>query len=459
MKSLKRIRLPLSALALVFFLVAASSWAQSLTVTPAKKSFIYDLGEKVGWDVAVAEGQKIATVNYTLKKNGLTVYQTDKLDLTSGKGTIETSLSEPGSVILEIQIPPSAPAAGAEATPPAVPAGRGGRGGRGNRTVSGALVAPQKLQPSTSRPADFDAWWDAKIKQLHAIPVNAQLTAVDSPKPNVDYAKITMDNINGTHIQGQIAKPKGEGKHPALLILQWAGVYSLPASRVVDRAADGWLALNIEPHDIAFDQPAAYYSELSRGALNNYGAIGQDDREKSYFLRMYLSAYRALDYLTSRDDWDGKILVVQGNSMGGQQSVSMAGLHARITALIAEIPSSVDPTGPEHGSAAGFPDWARDAKNKNNPKILETAQYFDPMNFALRIKVPALIAMGAFDETSPPVGIWRAINQMKGPVEPLIMNTGHQEVTVNGVNNHTPYKLRSAEWLAALMKGEAVPPK
>lgn len=446
-------RLRCSSLLLSVLGFAVAACAQPITITPQKSSNLYDTDETISWQVIVAEGQSLAGVNYTLKKNGLTAYKTDTVDLSSGRATITTSLDEPGSVLLEIQLPASPPAPAAESVA-ATPA-RGGRGNRAPRVLSGALVAPQKLKPSSPRPADFDAWWDAKIKQLHEIPVNVQLTAVESAKPGVDYAKITMDNINGTRIQGQIAKPVGAGKHPALLLLQWAGgAYSLPPSRVIDRAAEGWLALNIEPHDIAFDQPRDYYAELNRGPLGSFQSIGQTDRETSYFLRMYLSAYRALDYLTSREDWDGKILVVKGESMGGQQSIAMAGLYSKITAVVAEIPSGIDVTGPEHGSAAGFPDWARDAKNKSNPKILETAQYFDPMNFASRMTVPAFIAMGGHDETSPPVGIWRAINLMKGPVETLVMNVAHQEVTVNGVNNHSPYKLHAAEWLAALARGE-----
>ena len=448
-------RLP--ALGLAILLPAQAIRAQSLTLTPLKPAGIYEVGESVGWQVSVPEGGSFGRLNYTLKRNGLTVFKADTIDLSSGQASLTTVLDEPGTVLLEIQLPPPPAAAPAATGTVAAPARGPGRGGRAARTLAGAMVAPRKLKPSSPRPADFDAWWAAKIKQLHEIPVNAQLTAVESAKPNVDYAKITMDNINGTHIQGQIAKPSGAGKHPALLLLQWAGgAYSLPPSRVVDRAAEGWLALNIEPHDIAFDQPREYYAELNRGPLGNFQSIGQADRETSYFLAMYLSAYRALDYLTSREDWDGKILVVKGESMGGQQSIAMAGLYPKITAVVAEIPSGIDVTGPEHGSAAGFPDWARDAKSKNNPKILETAQYFDAMNFASRMTVPAFIAMGAYDETSPPVGVWRAINLMKGPVEPMIMNVGHQEVTVNGVNNHAPYKQRAAEWLAVLVKGEAV---
>jgi cephalosporin-C deacetylase-like acetyl esterase len=39
---------------------------------------------------------------------------------------------------------------------------------------------------------------------------------------------------------------------------------------------------------------------------------------------MYLGDYRAVEYLASLPDWDGKTLVVMGTSMGGQQSLCVA---------------------------------------------------------------------------------------------------------------------------------------
>jgi cephalosporin-C deacetylase-like acetyl esterase len=447
----------LLASAVAFIVSGGTCWGQEIfALTPLKPDGIYAVGEKLGWTVSSDAGE--LPITYTLKKNGLAAYETGALPFAHPTGrdgqpqspataTIETSLDEPGAVLLEIKTD--------YANLPR--AGRIGGGTSGTaRVLAGALVAPQKLQPSSPRPPDFDAWWAAKVNQLHAIPVNAQLTPAESGKSGVDYALIKMDNCNGAHIQGQLAAPTGGGKHPALLMLQWAGVYSLPASRVTDRAAQGWIALNLEPHDIPSNQPDAFYKNLQATTLKNYQAIGQEDREKSYFLAMYLGAYRALDYLAARDDWDGKTLVVQGTSMGGQQSLSMAGLHPKVSAVIVMVPSGCDVTGPEHGSAAGFPDWARDAKSKANPKILETARYFDPVNFSSHTKAPALVAMGLLDETSPPAGVWRAINQMQGLVEPLPMvNSPHQDTPV-GVQK--PYQVRAEEWLRSLLITGRPPP-
>ena len=64
-----------------------------------------------------------------------------------------------------------------------------------------------------------------------------------SGKSDVAYWKVTLDNIRGTHVYGEIARPEKGAKFPALLIVQWAGVYGLQKSWVTDRAAQGWRSI------------------------------------------------------------------------------------------------------------------------------------------------------------------------------------------------------------------------
>src|SRR5262249_7620332 len=146
-------------------------------------------------------------------------------------------------------------------------------------------------------------------------------------------------------------------------------------------AAQGWLVFNVNSHD-ALPTDA-------NGAPRNYQAVGNTDRESSYFLNMYLRDTRAIDYITTRPDWDGKTIVVMGTSMGGQQSLVTAGLNPeRITALIVNEPSGADSNGSLHGRQAGYPYWQPD-----DPKVMQTALYFDTVNFAPRIKAASVVAM------------------------------------------------------------------
>ncbi len=246
-------------------------------------------------------------------------------------------------------------------------------------------------------------------------------------------------------MEGYLAKPKADGKYPAIAIFEWAGVHALSPNTVTDRAAQGWLAFNVESHDMPPNQGS--------GPPQNYQAVGNTDKEQSYFLQMYLRDCRAIDYLASRPDWDGKTLVVMGTSMGGQQSLCVAGLHPKITHLIVNEPAGCDTNGQLHGRQAGYPNWPA-----NNPQIMETALYFDPVNFAPRIKATSLVAMGFVDTIAPPVGIWTAFNQIHGQKEaaPMI-DSPHNNLATAA--QQRPYVSRSADWREKIVKGEAVQPK
>ena len=218
---------------------------------------------------------------------------------------------------------------------------------------------------------------------------------------------------------------------------------------MTDKAAAGWLALNIEPHDVLPTEPKEYYDALP-AEIKNYQRIGQDDREKSYFLQMYLADYRAAEYLASRPDWDGKILVAMGTSMGGQQSLCVAGLNPKITHVIVDEPAGCDTNGPLHGRQSGYPNFP-----SNNPKVMATALYFDPVNFASRIKATSLVAMGFVDTTAPPAGIYAALNQIAGPKEAAPMvDSPHNNFATPA--QQRPFTQGSGEWLKGLVKGEEI---
>jgi cephalosporin-C deacetylase-like acetyl esterase len=332
---------------------------------------------------------------------------------------------------------PLTPAAGgaADATPaadaprvvagtPDIPRFVGGNTGRDTGLYAvGAAVAPGKIGLSTPRPEDFDAFWDAKLAAQAAVPVKAVLTPVTTDVPGVEMHIFELDAL-GSKVHGYVAEPARDGRFPALIQLQYAGVYALNATAAARRAAEGWLIVNVDSHD-------KLPSERSGGVPADYRSVGNTDRETSYFLNMYLRDSRALDYVLTRPDWDGKTIVLTGGSMGGQQSLALAGLRPeKITAVLVCVPAGADSNGDLHGRKAGYPNWASD-----RPEVMRTALYFDTVNFAPRIKAPVMAGMGFIDTVSPPAGIWTALNQVAGPVEPLPMIDSEHD-------NFTPDKAR-----------------
>jgi hypothetical protein len=135
---------------------------QQLAFTPYHASGTYDVGETVGWTVTPGSTAPTYKYRWTIRRNNAVGLKEGTLDLTSGKATIEILGDQPGMIYVAIE-------AFEDLTPAsAAPVGDGPRfvGGNTGRNTGlyavGAAVAPTKIGLSTPRPADFDAFWDAK---------------------------------------------------------------------------------------------------------------------------------------------------------------------------------------------------------------------------------------------------------------------------------------------------------
>jgi cephalosporin-C deacetylase-like acetyl esterase len=416
-------------------LIAASGCLAQMVVAPDRPNGVYQVGDTVHWTVNWKGGSNAPVARCILKSGGLTVAGQNGLTFSNNVAETESKFDAPGTMLIEVKWQPE---------------------NKANRAVAGAVAAPDRITPAAPAPDDFHAFWKAKLKELKKIPANPILEKEESGKSGVACWKITMDNIRGTHIRGRIARPEKGEKFPVLLIVQWAGVYGLQKSWVTERAAEGWLALNIEAHDVPIDESAGFYKDQAAGPLKNYWSAGNDDRDKSYYLRMYLSCYRAVEYLKTRPDWNGKTLVVMGTSQGGQQTLMTAGLHPDdITAALALVPAGGDMLAPEAGRAPGWPEWYFNTQGKDPAKVHQASRYYDVANFARHIKCPVLVGLGLRDEVVPPSSVLAVVNQITSPKEVVILpQSGHQDE--HGTQSAYNQRCYGA-WLPALRQGNPPP--
>ena len=429
---LLRAALALVLLAALPLLAADPQKDELCSFKPYHSNGIYDLGEKVGWTVncSAAATPASSKLSYIVKKNNYVVLQSGVVDLAAGNAAIETTSLEPTMLFVEVTLGDSQPSVAESSSAAARTEPR-------KTTHLGAAVAPRMIAPAAARPADFDAFWDAKLKALAEVPVNASLTPKPTEVPGIELFTVKLDSL-GSHVQGYLAKPAKEGKFPALMLYQWAGVYALNPDNAAKRAAEGWLAFNVDSHDLAPTE--------STGVPSDYAKTGNTSRETSYFLNMYLRDKRAIDYITSRPEWDGRTIVVLGTSMGGHQSLATAGLDPRVTAVIVNEPSGANDLGEYYGFQTGYPNWT-----STDPQVTAAAPYFDTVNFAPRIKAPVLLALGFIDTVCPPAGVWMVFNQLQVPKEVIgMIESDH--------NNLTPQKqgawdARSREVLALILQG------
>ena len=299
----------------------------------------------------------------------------------------------------------------------------------------GALVEPEKLLPGMKEPADFDAFWKSQREKLNKVPVKATLTPVTAAgawRSKYKVYDVQIDCAGSAKVSGYLsvpvnAKPKSL---PAYVTYHGAGVYSAGKRYSAQPA----LLLDVNAHGVPNGQPKEFYTKISQTTLKGYPQFNTNDREKIYFNGMYLRVMRALDYIKTRPEWNGKILIVSGSSQGGGQAIAAAALDQQVTLCLAAVPALSDHAG-STAVPPRAPGWPRfyDARNsrKVNAAIVAASAYYDNVNFAKRIKCETWLTAGLIDTVCSPAGIHVVFNNLKSAKK-------HIELFPTGFHNGAP---------------------
>jgi len=375
-----------------------------LRVAAERAEPVYKVGEEVRFVVRVTQDDKPVQegrLTYVLDDEGPNRLASDAVEL-SGKPVVITGrMDKPGFLRCRVALSLKSRAIVATAA---------------------AAVSPEKIQPSMPAPDDFDAFWQKQKARLAEVPMDPKLTKVDSPDPAVECFDVQVPCAGGAPVSGYFARPKDGTKKslPAILWVHGAGVRSSVLENAVRGAKLGMLSMDINAHGIPNGKPVDYYARLAREDLRDYRHRGRESRDTYYFLGMYLRLVRAIDFLTAQPQWDGKVVAVIGHSQGGGQALVAGGLDDRVTFVATGVPAMCDHTGMVADRVAGWPKLVPTGPDgKPDPKVLETARYFDAVNFAARCKADAIMSVGFVDTVCPPTTNYAAYNQLKGHKEVL----------------------------------------
>ena len=282
--------------------------------------------------------------------------------------------------------------------------------------------SPEKLQPYTKLPADFNAFWEKNLAEAAKCPMKYTIEPVpeySSEKSDCYLIKLQCFRP-GSYIYGYLTRPKAAGNYPVVLCPPGAGVKTIKdPKRHIYYADEGCIRLEMEIHGLNPTMSAEEFKEIS-SAFGNYLVNGIDNRDNYYMKKVYLACVRAVDYLTSLPDWDGKNVIVQGGSQGGALALVTAGLDKRVTACVANHPALSDMAGYKAGRAGGYPHLFKNYQGMDTPEKINTLAYYDVVNFAKQIKVPVYMTWGYNDNTCPPTTSYIVYNVLDCPKEALI---------------------------------------
>jgi cephalosporin-C deacetylase len=372
---------------------------------------IYKVNEPVQFTIRVQMNNKPleGTISWTLSKDGGTTLKSGRETLVGGQATVTGSLGEPGFIHLTASF---------------------SYAGKTYSHKVGVGIDPTAIKPSMPVPDDFDEFWNGKKAELAAVPMIASVKPVSSGNVAMDGFEVQVSSL-GAPVTGYMVKPKDAkpGTLPIIITLQGAGVANSSLSGARGWAQEGMIAFSLNAHGLPLGQPADFYSsKYPNGELGDYRIRGRESRDEFYFLGMFLRIIRAIDYLTTLPEWDGKTVILYGTSQGGAQSYAGAGLDERVTFFVAGVASMADMTGfvMNRGVAGHSKALTEGVPLNRLQNVITTMRYFDAMNFATRVKADGFFTVGFVDTNCIPTTVYAAYNNV--PTNKAIYNdlpTGH----------------------------------
>ena len=279
----------------------------------------------------------------------------------------------------------------------------------------GAGVEPQKLE-SVPEPQDFDEFWARRKARLAEVPLETEKKELKDRSKTENIYAVSIKCAGPRPSTGYLTVPKRPGKYPIKVSFHGYG-HTYPNKGHIIHPIIGKgdsIQFYFTPHGYELEREPEYYDEFFRSICSGGRTFGFDDVQNadpktSYFSGFTFRLMRALEWLKTLPEWNGKDLIVSGGSMGGLQSVWAAGLDPDVTQAYPGIP------------------WCCDIGGRDTLKrIIDTwyihetpaLRYYDPVNIAKRISKKCRVEItraGLGDYCCPPSGVAILYNNIPGP--------------------------------------------
>ena len=304
----------------------------------------------------------------------------------------------------------------------------------------GYVVNGAAFEPGFQPPKDLKRYWERQIRRLRTKKTKVRSNPVTIMDSGLECFDVEVSALGKVPVRGYVAKPKNapEGSLPIIIQLHAAGVSGdwckAHVQAAVDLAREGAIAFDFNAHGMLNDADDAYYNRLEDGPLKDYSYRPIRSRNSYYFRNMILRAIRALDYITTDPAWDGKTVILLGESQGGAQAVALAGLDDRVTDVVINVPAMIGNGGYLLGRNDAWP-WPMEYNGVDTPtssmldvntgrltgrnarRAKKVAPYFDGALLMRGSKARFLVEIGLVDTTCPPSEVFSGLNGVAGEVQ------------------------------------------
>ena len=279
--------------------------------------------------------------------------------------------------------------------------------------------APEQIRPFTKMPQDFEKFWQKTLKEARKVDLQPEYQDIqEATNENMKTQLVKLHVGKDKWIYGYLTRPTDGRKHPVVLVPPGAGSQKIFPSDYFTKQGFVYLKIEIHGNNPTMDDES--YNAMRHEKCDGYMRKGMESAESYYYKDVYAGCARAVDFLCSLPEWDGKNVIVTGGSQGGALTIVTAALNEKVTLCAPFYPALCDLEGFLHQRAGGWPKfftsyYADGEVDIPFDKATKTLSYFDVVNFARLLKTPIFCSWGYSDDTCSPTSIWAMYNEISAP--------------------------------------------
>lgn len=287
---------------------------------------------------------------------------------------------------------------------------------------AGTAVEAEKLT-DCGEPADFDQFWQKQRAKLAQVPFAGKVELTRFNKSgDVEIFIVKIPCAGPRPVTGFIGVPVNAQPKSLPCEIVFTGYGNTKLVHTYTKWSADRVKLLINAHGQEINQSKEYYDKFfasisSNGHSYAFDPIQNSDPETAFFNGMALRVMRALEYLKSRPEWNGRDLIARGGSQGGMQTVWAAALDSDVTEAYPYITWCCDLAGASKAQRlAAY--W--------RIQYVPALDYYDPVFMAKRIKNAKVVITraGLGDYICPPSGLAILYNNLATPDKTIVWVQG-----------------------------------
>lgn len=281
-------------------------------------------------------------------------------------------------------------------------------------------------QSAVATPGDFARFWQETIEEARSAGGAVTIAPAATTLRSVEVFDVTFPGFGGHPIKGWLVLPTlREGRLP--LVVQYVGYgggRGFP-HEMLHWAASGYAYFRMDTRG----QGSSWSMGATADPIGTTPSIpgmmtkGLLAREDYYYRRVFTDGVRAIDALLAQDFVDPDRIAVCGGSQGGGISLAVAGIDARVGAVMPDVPFLCDfPRAVRVAARDPYGEIVRFlAQHRDKAETaFQTLRYFDGVCFARQAQASALFSVALMDDICPPSTVYAAYNAYAGADKAIV---------------------------------------